>query len=68
MAQEVFDKDSMMDQATTLGAYESVGLSWQLSKDYVAHIQAVTVEQVQAVAQKYFIDKRLTIAELVPHE
>jgi zinc protease len=45
---------------------ETVGLSWTLVDEYVERIQAVTAEQVKMVANKYFIDDRLTIAILEP--
>ena len=49
-----------------IGILETVGLDWRLSDDYVKNIQAVTADQVQAVAKKYFINKTLTVAELLP--
>lgn len=66
MASDVFDKDSMSDQALVLGEFESVGGSWKDAKTYVDKIKAVTSNQVQAVAQKYLVDGRLTVAELIP--
>jgi zinc protease len=49
-----------------MGSLESVGLSWKLLDEYVDQINAVTAEQVQAVARKYLVDTGLTVAELVP--
>lgn len=66
VANAVYERDSVFYQAMQIGMLETVGLDWRLSDDYVKNIQMVTAEQVQAVAQKYFIDKTLTIAELVP--
>ena len=66
VANTVYERDSVFYQAMQLGMLETVGLDWRLSDDYVANLQAVTAEQVQAVANKYFIDDTLTIAELVP--
>ena len=48
------------------GILETVGLSWTLADKYVERIKAVTNEQVLAVAKKYLIDDRLTIADLYP--
>lgn len=45
---------------------ETVGLDWRLVDSYPDKISAVTAEQVQQVAQKYFINDGLTIAELIP--
>ena len=66
VANAVYERDSVFYQAMQIGMLETVGLDWRLSDDYVSNIQAVTAEQVQAVAKKYFIDKTLTVAELVP--
>ena len=56
----------MFYQAMTLGAFETVGLPWRLADEYVSQIQAISVEQVKHVADKYFRDDRLTIAVLEP--
>ncbi|AFJ01778.1 peptidase [Methylophaga frappieri] len=66
VADEVYEKDSVFYQAMQLGMLETIGLDWQVGEDYVDHIQAVTAAQVQQVAQRYFNDVRLTVAELVP--
>ncbi|MCX4188580.1 M16 family metallopeptidase [Methylophaga sp. OBS4] len=66
VAETVYQRDSVFYQAMQLGMLETIGLDWQLSEQYVDNVKAVTAEQVQAVANKYFIDDRLTIAELVP--
>ncbi len=66
VANAVYERDSVFYQAMQIGMLETIGLDWRLTDDYVANVQAVTAEQVQAVAKKYFIDKRLTIAELIP--
>lgn len=66
LAQEVFGRDSMSDQAYRLGMLMSIGLPWQLGDEIIDKVKAVTAEEVQAVAKKYFVSKHLTVAELVP--
>ena len=66
VANAVYERDSVFYQAMQIGILETVGLDWRLSDDYVKNIQAVTADQVQAVAKKYFINKTLTVAELLP--
>ena len=66
VANSVYERDSVFYQAMQIGMLATVGLDWRLSEQYVEHIQAITAEQVQAVAKRYLIDKTLTIAELVP--
>ena len=66
MASKVYEQDSVFYQAMQLGTLQTVGLGWQKKADYLKNIQAVTAEQVQAVAKKYLIDERLTVAQLDP--
>lgn len=47
LAHEVFERDSMSEQATLLGLLETVGLHWELSDELMGHIKAVTAEQIQ---------------------
>lgn len=68
LAQEIFEKDSMSEQATLLGLLETVGLSWHLADEFSEKIKAVTPEQIREVVRKYFQPKRLTVAELVPEK
>lgn len=66
VAHKVFEQDSMFFQAMQLGLLETVGLDWRLADAYVDKVRAITAEQVQAVAQKYFLETNMTRAELVP--
>jgi zinc protease len=66
VAGKVYEQDSVSYQATLIGVLETVGLGWQRMDEYVERIRAVTAEQVREVAQKYFVDDALTIAELQP--
>jgi zinc protease len=66
VAETVYEKDSVFYQAMQIGMLETIGVDWLEGERYADRVNAVTAEQVQAVAQKYFIDDSLTIAELVP--
>lgn len=66
IAADVYQRDSMFYQAMQIGQLESSGLSWKVLADYPQRLQAVTAEQVQAVANKYLHDDRLTVAILDP--
>jgi zinc protease len=66
IAQKIYQKDSISAQAQEIGSLEAVGLSWKEGDAYVKNIEAVTAEQVRAVAQKYLVDNRLTVAEFQP--
>ncbi len=66
VASSVFEQDSSFYQAMKIGIMETVGLGWETKDEYVDRINAVTAEQVQRAAQKYLVETRLTVAELIP--
>lgn len=66
IAADVYQRDSMFYQAMQIGQLETAGFSWKLLNDYPAKLQAVTAEQVQAVAKKYFNQDNMTVATLDP--
>ena len=65
-ADKVYEQDSIFYQGMQIGILETVGLSWKDAERYLERIEAVTADQVQAVANKYLVQDRLTVAELVP--
>ena len=66
VAGQIYKLDSMFAQAMEIGQMEAVGFSHKLDRRMIEKLQAVTAEQVQAVARKYFRDDQLTVAELDP--
>ena len=66
VAGQIYKLDSMFAQAMEIGQLESVGISYRLNTRMIEKLQAVTAEQVQAVARKYFGNDTLTVAELDP--
>lgn len=66
LAQAVYQRDSMFYQAMQLGVYETVGLGWQKSDQYVDNINQVTAEQVQKVAKKYLLEDQLNVVYMEP--
>jgi len=66
VADAVYEQDSVFYQAMKIGKLEAIGLDWRLAEEYVERINAVTAEQLQAVASKYLVDKYLTVAQLDP--
>ena len=66
VAGQIYKLDSMFAQAMEIGQLEAVGLPYQSNTRMIEKLQAVTAEQVRAVAQKYFRDEQLTVAELDP--
>ncbi|MGH8618977.1 MAG: M16 family metallopeptidase [Burkholderiales bacterium] len=66
MAAQVFQRDSMFYQGMQIGMLEMAGISHTSVDLQLERLRAVTAAEVQAVARKYFIDDRLTVATLDP--
>ena len=66
VASEVYQRDSIASQATTIGALASIGLDWRINDEFVEKITAVSAKDIQRVAKKYLIADKLTVAELDP--
>jgi zinc protease len=66
IAGQIYKRDSIFGQAMEIGVMEMSGLSHTDIDRLIDKLKAVTAEQVQAVAQKYFGDDALTVATLVP--
>lgn len=66
IASQVYKRDSVFGQAMEIGSMEMAGISFRQMDKIIEKLSAVTPEQVQAVAQKYFGDDQLTVATLQP--
>lgn len=66
VAAQVYARDSMFYQAMRIGEVVTVGFSPDLVDRRIERLKSVTPEQVQAVARKYLVDDRLTVATLDP--
>ncbi|HHS7962427.1 TPA: M16 family metallopeptidase, partial [Legionella pneumophila] len=66
IAQKTFEKDSIFGQAMELGLLETIGLGWKNTETYTKAINEITPEQIQQVAQRYFQENNMTVAELKP--
>lgn len=65
-AGEVYQLDSVFNQARELGSYWNNGMPIDSGDRLMARLRTVTPAQVQSVAQRYFGDEQLTTAVLVP--
>lgn len=66
IASQVYKRDSVFGQAMEIGSMEMAGISFRNIDRIIEKLAAVTPEQVQAVAQKFFSDEQLTVATLQP--
>ena len=64
----VYERDSITQQATTIGQLETVGLSWRLMDDELSALEAVTPKDIQQAARTYFTRSRLSVAHVLPEE
>lgn len=66
IAEAVYKRDSLFNQAQEIGSYWIEGLPLDTSDRLIEELSGVTPEQVQGVAKKYFDDDHLTVGTLVP--
>ena len=66
VAGEIYKLDSMFAQAMEIGQLEAVGLPHRSGERIIEKLKAVSAEQVQAVAKRYFGDDGLTVGVLDP--
>jgi zinc protease len=66
IAGQIYKRDSMMAQAMEIGGFEAAGFNWRDYDKLLEKLRAVTADEVQAVAKKYFGDDTLTVAVLDP--
>jgi zinc protease len=67
-ADQVYRMDSLFAQGMEIGMLETTGIGWQAMETFEESLEAVTVEQIQAVAERYFRDERLTVVHLLPDD
>lgn len=65
-ADKIYRDDSITAKANELGSIAAINLPWQVERDYLKHINAITPHQIQIVANKYLLASHLTIAYLIP--
>ncbi len=66
IAGQVYQLDSMFNQARLMGDLEMAGLHYNSARAQGEKLLAVTSDEVRAVAKKYLIDENLTVAMLDP--
>jgi zinc protease len=66
VAGEVYKRDSLFNQAREIGTYWILGLPLDTNDRLLTRLRAITAEQVQSVAARYFGEDQLTVATLLP--
>ena len=68
IAELVYARDDISEQATTIGRLQTVGLSWKLIDEDLDALRAVTPADIQAAARRLFTHERLAVAHVLPEE
>jgi len=66
IAQHVFEKESVSAKAASLASSYLLSGNPYFEEEYVDGISSVTVQEVQAVAQRYLVDNRMNVAVIKP--
>jgi zinc protease len=66
IARHVFEKESVSARAATLALSYLLSGNPYFDEEYVDGVRAVTVEEVQAVAQRYLVHNRMNVAVIKP--
>ncbi len=66
IAQKIYARDSIFEQAMDIGSMASIGLSAENVETDIEKLKAITPKQIQHVAQEYLQSNRMTVAALVP--
>lgn len=66
LAEDVFSRDSVREQASSMGRLESVGSSWRTLDEWPQALRAITPEAVQQAAVRWLVPARRTLLRLEP--
>lgn len=68
VAADVFSRDSVREQASTIGLLESVGAGWRMLDEWPQALRAISPEAVQQAAVTWLTPSRRTVLRLEPQE
>ncbi|MCP1673129.1 zinc protease [Natronocella acetinitrilica] len=65
-ADYLYRLDSLFAQGMEIGTLETTGIGWRAMETFDDALDSVAVEDIQAVAERYFRDDRITVVHLLP--
>ena len=68
LADQIYQRDSVMGQAMELGMLSTLGLDWRLSEQFSENLEAVTPEDVRDAARRWLVAERSAVAHVIPEE
>lgn len=66
LAEQIYQRDSVMGQAMELGTLSVLGLDWRLARQFDDNLEAVTPAQVQQAARDWLVAERRAVAHVIP--
>ena len=66
LAEQIYQRDSVMGQAMELGTLSVLGLDWRLAARFDDNLEAVTPEQVRQAARDWLVAERSAVAHVIP--
>ncbi len=66
LAEQIYQRDSVMGQAMELGTLSVLGLDWRLAARFDENLEAVTPEQVRQAARDWLVAERSAVAHVIP--
>ena len=66
IAQHIFEQESVTARAASLASSYLLSGNPYYDEDYVNRIRAVTAEEIQAVARRYLVSNRMSVAVIKP--
>ena len=67
-ADYVYRLDSLFAQGMEIGLLETAGIGWEAMNEFEEALEAVTASDIQAVAEAYLRDDRITVVHLLPED
>lgn len=66
LADDVFSRDSVREQASSIGRLESVGSSWRALEEWPQALRSITPDAVREAAVRWLTPSRRTVLRLEP--
>ncbi|MDF3031600.1 MAG: ptrA 1 [Moraxellaceae bacterium] len=66
LSADVFERDSVREQASSIGRLESVGQSWRMIDEWPQMLRKVTPAQVRQAAVQYLVPSRRAVLHFIP--
>jgi len=66
LADNVFKKDSISEQANEIGMFESLGLGWRTGESLTDNLKTITADDIRQAATQWLVPANMTTLSLQP--